>query len=69
MGKQQRKYEKEYKVEAVKLARACSHKGIDDESKIKKGQKDNIEFVITGENAAESLETAKKSFNLIALFV
>ena len=49
--------------------RACSHKGIDDESKIKKGQKDNIEFVITGENAAESLETAKKSFNLIALFV
>jgi hypothetical protein len=51
------------------FSRACSHKGIDDESKIKKGQKDNIEFVITGENAAESLETAKKSFNLIALFV
>ena len=49
--------------------RACSHKGIDDKSKIKKGQKDDIEFVITGENAAESLETAKKSFNLIALFV
>ena len=34
-----------------------------------KGQKDSVEFIIAGENAAKTFDAAKKPFNLIALFV
>lgn len=51
------------------VVRVCSHKGVNNKSKIKKSQKDGIKFVIAGENATKSLEAAKKPFNLIALFV
>ena len=47
----------------------CSHKDINNESKVDKSQKDNIKFIIARENTAKALDAAKKPLNLIALFV
>lgn len=51
------------------FSRACSHKGIDNESKVDKSQKDNIKSIIAGKNTAKSFETAKEPLDLITLFV
>ena len=40
--------------------RWCSHKSVHNKSKINKRQKDDIQFIIASENAAKSLEAAKK---------
>ena len=49
--------------------RSCSHKGINNKSKINKGKEDNIQLVIARENTAEAFDAAEKPLNLIALFV
>ena len=50
-------------------ARLCSHKGVNNQREIDKGEKDNIKFIITCENAAKAFDTPKQSLDLIALFV
>ena len=50
-------------------SRMCSHKCIYNKSKIDKSQKDDIKFVIAGKNTTKTLDAAKKSLNLITLFV
>ena len=54
---------------ADSFSRACSHKGINNESKVDKRQKDNIKFIIACKNTAKSFETAKEPLDLITLFV
>ena len=53
----------------VRYPRQCSHKCVNNKSEINKSQKDNLQFIITGKNATKSFDAAKKSLNLIALFV
>ena len=53
----------------VLFPRMCSHKCIYNKSKIDKSQKDDIKFVIAGKNTTKTLDAAKKSLNLITLFV
>ena len=47
----------------------CSHKSIHNKSKIDKSQKDDVKLVIAGKNTTKTLDAAKKSLNLITLFV
>ncbi len=49
--------------------RFCSHKSVNNESEVDKGEKDNIKFIIAGENAAEAFDTPKQPLDLIALLV
>ena len=49
--------------------RFCSHKGVNNQREIDKGEKDNIEFIIAGENAAKAFDTPKQALDLISLFV
>ena len=47
----------------------CSHKSIHNKSKIDKSQEDDVKLVIAGKNMTKTLDAAKKSLNLITLFV
>ena len=47
----------------------CSHKSIHNKSKIDKSQEDDVKLVIAGKNTTKTLDAAKKSLNLITLFV
>ena len=49
--------------------RFCSHKSVNNESEVDKGEKDNIKFIIAGENAAKAFDTPKQPLDLIALLV
>ena len=53
----------------LSVLRPCSHKSIHNKSKIDKSQKDDVKFVIAGKNTTKTLDAAKKSLNLITLFV
>ena len=50
-------------------SRQCSHKGVNDKSKINNRKKNNVKFIIASKNTAKSPEPSKKPLNLIALFV
>ena len=49
--------------------RFCSYKSVNNESEVDKGEKDNIKFIIAGENAAKAFDTPKQPLDLIALLV
>ena len=51
------------------FSRFCSHKSVNNQREIDKGEKDNIEFIIAGKNAAKAFDTPKQSLDLISLFV
>ena len=58
-----------FTITSEKQTRLCSHKGINNECKIDKSQKDNIKLVIPCKNAAKTFDTAEKPLDLIALLV
>ena len=51
------------------LLRDCSHKGVENGSKMNKGKENNIQFIIASENTVKPFDAAKKPFNLITPFV
>lgn len=48
-----------YAVAGTDIVRFCSHKGVNNQREIDKGEKDNIEFIIAGENAAKAFDSPK----------
>ena len=58
-----------YAVAGTDIVRFCSHKGVNNQREIDKGEKDNIEIIIAGKNVAKAFDTPKQSLDLISLFV